>query len=253
MKPFPNNPVARTIATLLIALLCLRANAEAPQPVKLAPIPQMTLVEVRYSGEKEPGGQPAETAAPNAVIAKGRQSRVKSQSWPDNQVTCDVRINGWRFFNDPSARSQYRDYVQIIELTKDDEGQADFPELQFINPQAIITEGKFRGKPVWLVTSAPSPPKFNDQAIANLLERIGNGPDRKEVESNLREAQRLEAKRASEPADCAWVDPATRLPLAARIDGLLVTYSYKPIDQMPSLPANIQNAIREKFGQIPQF
>ncbi len=244
---------------ILPTLLCFStilspfAHAQELPSVQLAAIPQMTLVEVRYSEGKAPNSQPTETAAPSAVIAKGRESRIKSQSWPDNKTTCDVRISGWRFFNDPTARAKYQDYVQVIELTQNDEGQQDFPELAFVNSKAPVVSGKYRGKPVWLVTSAPSPPRYTDQAIAQLLERIGNGPDRAELVANLREAQRLEAQRASEPANQAWIDPETHLPLAAQIDGQLVTYSYKPIDQMPTLPANIKDAIQQKFGKIPQF
>jgi hypothetical protein len=238
---------------LLVLWVASRGSAQTsgilPKP-EIAPLPPLTMVELEYQNPFQKPDAPAPKQS--SFVFKGQNCRIATRQWSDSRTTYDIRIQKTQFYTDPTASEKYKDYVQAVDLPPDGYAVADFPELGcFAGEKTSAVESKLAGRAAYLLTAPPSEVRYTDEKIRAILNQVGNSPEREEIQKNLKEAQKLEAKRLALPPNRVWLDAQTRLPLRAELDGTTIVYAYQPSIKLPQLPAFIVEAIIKRFGQMP--
>lgn len=238
---------------LLVLWVASRGSAQTPWILprpEIAPLPPLTMVELEYQSSLQKPDAPVPKQS--TFVIKGQNCRIATRQWSGGRTTYDVRIQKTQFYTDPTAPEKYKDYVQAVDLPPDGYAVADFPELGcFVGETTSAVESKLAGRAAYLLTAPPSEMRYTDEKIRAILNQVGNSPERDEIQKNLREAQKLEARRLALPPNRVWIDAQTRLPLRAELDGTTIVYAYKPSIQLPQLPAFLTEAIVKRLGAMP--
>lgn len=242
------------ILTFLVVLgLFLPTNAQPVSGPLLGILPPGTTVRISSQRPASVAGasQDNPTAArelSNVIVYKGENLRISIRKFPGKSPAYDVAVKGWRFFNDPTAPEEYRNYVQSVPLNT---SEPEFTDLAFMGNDAVASESKLDGRPAILLTCPQPPPQLTPQYVDAVLAQVGNAPNRAEIQKKLLEAQAAEAASGVRPPNRVWLDLKSRLPVRAEVDGTTITFAYSAKEAAPSLPPAIAEAIAEKFGQVP--
>jgi hypothetical protein len=247
----------KNTAILLLSLACAfksilaqAAPETAPAPTKIGSIPPGILVEMKMTAPLQSDSTTKSQRETSSIfIYKTANSRIAIRQWPFGRTTYDVTVAGWHFYTEPTAPEKYKDYVQAVPIQPGESAAPDFPEISFSMSSATVESTKISGRPAWVITGPTPKLQYTDAYIKNLESQLAGSPERQEIMTNIRAAQKAEAARGPGKPDYIWLDAETQLPIRASCGGVDINYSYKPISTPPSLPGFLLSEVAKKIGK----